>query len=199
MDAQTLRQQTTAAHRVCRMGDTLHDQALREVVDLYGKTRRFDVIAITDHVLMERDLLARAGRLMSRPSLHRVCTWKSQRRNGSYPGIYWTARPIPANRLGHSFSCFRGFVADTSRDLTGLDMTLGPDIQMVRVRRPVPKDLRPEVPDVQTEHRGFPHRAVAPRRRPHPAITQDLLRIRPPRGRPARHAPRRPSHRCSHC
>ena len=39
--------------------------SLREVIDLYGKTRRFDVIAITDHILMERDLLARAGRLMS--------------------------------------------------------------------------------------------------------------------------------------
>ena len=30
---------------------------MREVVDLYGKTRRFDVIAITDHILMKRDLL----------------------------------------------------------------------------------------------------------------------------------------------
>ncbi len=39
--------------------------SLREVIDLYGRTRRFDVIAITDHILMERDLLARAGRLMS--------------------------------------------------------------------------------------------------------------------------------------
>ncbi|SRR5258708_2885681 len=38
---------------------------LREVVDLYGKTRRFDVIAITDHILMQRDLLARAGRLIT--------------------------------------------------------------------------------------------------------------------------------------
>src|ERR1700719_601011 len=38
---------------------------IREVVDLYGRTRRFDVIAITDHILMERDLLARAGRLVS--------------------------------------------------------------------------------------------------------------------------------------
>lgn len=36
---------------------------IREVIDLYGKTGRFDVIAITDHILMERDLLARAGRL----------------------------------------------------------------------------------------------------------------------------------------
>ena len=36
--------------------------SLREVVDLYGQTGRFDVIAITDHILMKRDLLARAAR-----------------------------------------------------------------------------------------------------------------------------------------
>ena len=36
--------------------------SIREVVDLYGRTKRFDVIAITDHILMERDVLARAGR-----------------------------------------------------------------------------------------------------------------------------------------
>jgi predicted metal-dependent phosphoesterase TrpH len=34
-----------------------------EVVDLYGATGKFDVIAITDHILMKKDLLARAGRL----------------------------------------------------------------------------------------------------------------------------------------
>jgi predicted metal-dependent phosphoesterase TrpH len=39
--------------------------SLAEVVDLYGRTRRFDVIAITDHILMRRDLLARAARLIS--------------------------------------------------------------------------------------------------------------------------------------
>ncbi len=39
--------------------------SVREVVDLYGRTRRFDVIAITDHILMARDLVARAGRLAS--------------------------------------------------------------------------------------------------------------------------------------
>ena len=39
--------------------------SLREVVDLYGSTGRFDVIAITDHILMQRDVLGRAGRLMS--------------------------------------------------------------------------------------------------------------------------------------
>ena len=39
--------------------------SLREVVDLYGRTRRFDVIAVTDHILMRRDLLARSGRLLT--------------------------------------------------------------------------------------------------------------------------------------
>jgi predicted metal-dependent phosphoesterase TrpH len=39
--------------------------SIREVVDLYGQTKRFDVIAITDHILMKKDLLARAGRLAS--------------------------------------------------------------------------------------------------------------------------------------
>jgi len=34
-----------------------------EVIDLYGKTGKFDVLAITDHILMKRDLLARAGRI----------------------------------------------------------------------------------------------------------------------------------------
>jgi predicted metal-dependent phosphoesterase TrpH len=38
---------------------------IREVIDLYGKTKRFDVIAITDHILMKRDLLARAARMAS--------------------------------------------------------------------------------------------------------------------------------------
>ena len=33
--------------------------SIREVVDLYGQTKRFDVIAITDHILMARDLLHR--------------------------------------------------------------------------------------------------------------------------------------------
>jgi hypothetical protein len=35
----------------------------RDVIDLYGQTGKFDVIAITDHILMKKDLLARAGRL----------------------------------------------------------------------------------------------------------------------------------------
>jgi predicted metal-dependent phosphoesterase TrpH len=37
--------------------------SIREVVDLYGRTGRFDVIAITDHILMKRDLLGRVGRM----------------------------------------------------------------------------------------------------------------------------------------
>ena len=36
---------------------------VREVCDLYGQTGHFDVIAITDHILMTGDWLARAGRL----------------------------------------------------------------------------------------------------------------------------------------
>ena len=34
-----------------------------EVVDLYGRTGRFDAIAITDHILMQKDILARASRI----------------------------------------------------------------------------------------------------------------------------------------
>jgi predicted metal-dependent phosphoesterase TrpH len=36
---------------------------LRDTIDLYGCTERFDVIAIIDHILMERDPLARLGRM----------------------------------------------------------------------------------------------------------------------------------------
>lgn len=39
--------------------------SVREVIDLYGRTGRFDVIAITDHILMARDMLGRAGRMIS--------------------------------------------------------------------------------------------------------------------------------------
>jgi predicted metal-dependent phosphoesterase TrpH len=39
--------------------------SVREVIDLYGKTGRFDVIAITDHILTKRDMLGRAGRMFS--------------------------------------------------------------------------------------------------------------------------------------
>lgn len=39
--------------------------SIRDVIDLYGQTGRFDVIAITDHILTRRDLLGRAGRLIS--------------------------------------------------------------------------------------------------------------------------------------
>ncbi len=39
--------------------------SVREVIDLYGKTGRFDVIAITDHILTTRDMLGRAGRMIS--------------------------------------------------------------------------------------------------------------------------------------
>jgi hypothetical protein len=38
---------------------------VREVIDLYGSTGKFDVIAITDHILMKKDMLARAGRILT--------------------------------------------------------------------------------------------------------------------------------------
>ncbi len=37
--------------------------SMREVIDLYGRTGDFDVIAITDHILRKKDWLARAGRV----------------------------------------------------------------------------------------------------------------------------------------
>jgi 3',5'-nucleoside bisphosphate phosphatase len=37
--------------------------SLREVIDLYGRTGKFDVIAITDHILMKNDVLARVARV----------------------------------------------------------------------------------------------------------------------------------------
>ena len=37
--------------------------SVADVVDLYGSTGKFDVIAITDHILMKNDILARAGRI----------------------------------------------------------------------------------------------------------------------------------------
>jgi hypothetical protein len=37
--------------------------SVRELIDLYGQTGAFDVIAITDHILRKQDLLARAGRI----------------------------------------------------------------------------------------------------------------------------------------
>lgn len=37
--------------------------SLRETIDHYGETGRFDAIAITDHILMRGDLLARAGQV----------------------------------------------------------------------------------------------------------------------------------------
>ena len=44
--------------------------SLREVVDLYGQTGRFDVIAITDHILMKKDWLARIGRVATMGQRH---------------------------------------------------------------------------------------------------------------------------------
>jgi predicted metal-dependent phosphoesterase TrpH len=37
--------------------------SIRDVIDLYGRTGAFDVIAITDHILRRKDFLTRAGKL----------------------------------------------------------------------------------------------------------------------------------------
>jgi predicted metal-dependent phosphoesterase TrpH len=37
--------------------------SIRELVDLYGETGCFDVIAITDHILRKNDVLAKAARI----------------------------------------------------------------------------------------------------------------------------------------
>jgi predicted metal-dependent phosphoesterase TrpH len=48
-----------------------------DVVDLYGQTGKFDVIAITDHILMKRDLLARVGRFATLGRRHFGVTERS--------------------------------------------------------------------------------------------------------------------------
>ena len=83
--------------------------SLREVVDLYGKTRRFDVIAITDHILMERDMFARAGRMMSLGRREFSVTAErfdvSQRdRGGSAPGAPSLRPARPPRRRDHAES-----------------------------------------------------------------------------------------------
>ena len=45
---------------------------LRDVVDLYGQTGKFDVLAITDHILCKKDLLGRIGRIRARHNSHIV-------------------------------------------------------------------------------------------------------------------------------
>jgi hypothetical protein len=81
--------------------------SLREVVDLYGKTRRFDVIAITDHILMERDMFARAGRMMSLGRREFSVTAETVRgvsqrhRDGSAPGAPPLRSARPPRRRDH--------------------------------------------------------------------------------------------------
>ena len=55
--------------------------------------------------------------------------------------------------------------------------------RVVAVRGPMPQDLGPEVAHVQAEHLPLPHRHVAPRRRPHPAVAAHD--DGPDRGQPA--------------
>jgi hypothetical protein len=62
--------------------------SLRDTIDLYGRTGKFDVIAITDHILMKRDWLARAGRVATlgrRTFGPRISRPFIARRNGRWP------------------------------------------------------------------------------------------------------------------
>src|SRR6476646_5171482 len=84
-------------------------------------------------VLPYRSTTSRTER---RPSLQRVCTWKSHKRNGSYPG------------------------------------TSGPHVQMIPIGWSMVQDFRPEIPNIEIEHRTLAHCAIPSRRGPHPAITR---------------------------
>src|SRR5262245_344067 len=48
---------------------------------------------------------------------------------------------------------------------------LGSHVEMLAVGRAMPQNLGPEVADVKAEHGALAHRAVSPRRGPHPAVT----------------------------
>src|SRR5476649_2052184 len=78
------------------------------------------------------------SRMERRPSLHVVCTWKSQSRNGSYPG------------------------------------TSDPYVNVVAIRRTMPENLRPEIAHVERKDGPLPHRVIAARGRPDPAIAGEL-------------------------
>ena len=80
--------------------------SMREVVDLYGQTRRFDVIAITDHILMKRDLLgarrppavARAPRVLGDRGALRRLPRRHRRRGDGARGGCTTCSSSPAPR-----------------------------------------------------------------------------------------------------
>ena len=81
-------------------------------MDLYGSTGKFDVIAITDHILMKKDLLARAGpardarpprvrRARSRTSTHYLENVRAEARRAleQYGMLVIPGAEITQNRL----------------------------------------------------------------------------------------------------
>ena len=89
--------------------------SIREVVDLYGQTGRFDVIAITDHILMKRDLLgprrtagvARPEAVLGDRGAASTPTWPRSRRKRSAPGGCTTCSSFRAPRSRRTTSAAR--------------------------------------------------------------------------------------------
>src|SRR5262245_12568818 len=94
------------------------------------------------------------SRTVRRPSLHCVCTWKSQSRKGSYPGMALLTRlHAPGYRLPWRNGSLESGVGSR---LTNIDMrsVFGAMVQ----------DFGSKVAHVETEHGALPHRDVPARR-----------------------------------
>jgi histidinol phosphatase-like PHP family hydrolase len=85
--------------------------SLGDTIDLYGRTGTFDVIAITDHILMKRDWLARAGRVATLgrrtfgiaehafPSYLEALRREAERARATYDMLVIPGAEITQNRL----------------------------------------------------------------------------------------------------
>ena len=85
--------------------------SLGDTIDLYGRTGKFDVIAITDHILMKRDWLARAGRVATLgrrtfgiaehafPSYLEALRREAERARATYDMLVIPGAEITQNRL----------------------------------------------------------------------------------------------------
>jgi hypothetical protein len=83
--------------------------SVREVIDLYGKTGHFDVMAITDHILMKRDLLAPAGPMVSKRPAEFVDVWEAANRDDLFSVTSLKHYPYVANSDFHKPKrCIRG-------------------------------------------------------------------------------------------
>ena len=76
--------------------------ALAEVIDLYGSTGKFDVIAITDHILMKKDLMARMGRIATLGRALTGSSWVTARNDGTSPIGSTTTRMVTSAETRNS-------------------------------------------------------------------------------------------------